>query len=69
MDGKDKIMMKTIQEEIEEAILKLLGKNCEVTGSSRTDAGVHAKGIVANLIQIVIYLQKDLERLLNIKLT
>lgn len=42
---KDKV---TIQEAIEEAIASLTKEEVEVTGSSRTDAGVHAKGFVAN---------------------
>ena len=39
---------KTIQEEIEKAIYKAVGEVVEVIGSSRTDAGVHARGMVAN---------------------
>lgn len=42
---KDKI---TIQETLEEAISLLTNEKVEVTGSSRTDSGVHAKGFVAN---------------------
>lgn len=38
----------TIQQKIEEAIKTLTGEVVDVTGSSRTDSGVHAKGFVAN---------------------
>ena len=38
----------TVQNTIEEAIRKLTGKPVKVYGSSRTDAGVHALGQVAN---------------------
>lgn len=38
----------TIQGILEEAIKVLTKEEVEVTGSSRTDAGVHAKGFVAN---------------------
>lgn len=38
----------TIQETLEEAISLLTNEKIEVIGSSRTDAGVHAKGFVAN---------------------
>ena len=38
----------TIQNTIEEAIKILTNEEVEVIGSSRTDAGVHAKGFVAN---------------------
>lgn len=38
----------TIQGEIEKAIFKITGEVVDLTGSSRTDAGVHARGMVAN---------------------
>ena len=40
--------LKTIQGEIEKAAKKLFGKKINLTGSGRTDAGVHAKAQVAN---------------------
>lgn len=39
---------KTIQETIEKALSKILKAEVSITGSSRTDSGVHAKGMVAN---------------------
>ena len=38
----------SIQEEIEKALTKISGKYVDIIGSGRTDAGVHAKGQVAN---------------------
>ena len=38
----------SIQEAIEKAATVILGEKISLTGSSRTDAGVHAKGQVAN---------------------
>lgn len=38
----------TIQGKIEECLTKLLGEPIEISGSGRTDAGVHALGQVAN---------------------
>lgn len=41
---------KTIQETIEKALSKILKADVSITGSSRTDSGVHARGMVANFI-------------------
>ena len=38
----------TIQEKFENILLELTGENIEIHASGRTDAGVHAKGQVAN---------------------
>lgn len=38
----------TIQDTIEKAIKKVTGEDVELIGSSRTDSGVHARGMVAN---------------------
>lgn len=40
----------TIQEEIERAIYSVTGEKLDIIGSSRTDAGVHARGMVANFV-------------------
>lgn len=38
----------TIQEKVESAIEEITGEKAQITGSSRTDAGVHAKGYTGN---------------------
>ncbi|MGV8982785.1 tRNA pseudouridine(38-40) synthase TruA [Clostridium sp.] len=38
----------TIQEKVETAIEAITGEKTQITGASRTDAGVHAKGYVGN---------------------
>ncbi len=44
LPGKDD----TIQGKLETALSRILGEEIEISGSGRTDAGVHAKGQVAN---------------------
>lgn len=47
---KQKTNSKTIQETLEKAIQKIVKKEVSLIGSSRTDSGVHAKGMVANFL-------------------
>lgn len=60
--------MKTIQGELEEAIYTVTKEQCEVTGSSRTDAGVHAKGFVANFKTNTKVPPNKFREALNVKL-
>ncbi len=58
-------VQRTIQGEIEQALLKIFQKKTKIIGSGRTDAGVHAVGQVANFkIDKQIGLD-DLRRSLN----
>lgn len=62
----------TIQGKLEQALTRILGEPIEVSGSGRTDAGVHAKGQIANfhcvsdmpceeiLLQLRRYLPEDI---------
>ena len=68
LPGKDD----TIQGKLETTLSRILGETIEISGSGRTDAGVHAKGQVANfhcestlpaeeiLVQLRRYLQEDI---------
>lgn len=44
--------MRTIQDEMEKAILKVTGERHRVTGCSRTDSGVHAREYVMNFYTV-----------------
>ncbi|MBU8911669.1 MAG: tRNA pseudouridine(38-40) synthase TruA [Desulfobacterales bacterium] len=59
---KDK---KTIQGEIEKALSKILNQKIKISGSGRTDAGVHAFGQVANFYADTGILPPDLKKGMN----
>ena len=58
-------ILKTIQGEVNDALKIIAKKRIVVTGSSRTDAGVHAIGLVANFFLPIKITPKSLERALN----
>lgn len=50
---------RTVQGEIEKALMKLHGKEVSLTGSGRTDSGVHATGQVANFFTEIGSIPED----------
>ena len=56
---------RTIQGEIERVISELEGEQVRVTGSGRTDAGVHAEGQVANVFLSKDWTPNKLQRAIN----
>ncbi len=42
--------LRTVQEDVEQVLMRILRHPLHVTGASRTDAGVHARGQVANVL-------------------
>ena len=56
---------RTIQGEIERVISTIEGEPVRVTGSGRTDAGVHAEGQVANVVLNKSYTPNKLQRAIN----
>ncbi len=56
---------KTIQGEIEKALKKILHKKAKLIGAGRTDAGVHAKGYIANFKTINNIASVSLQKALN----
>ena len=60
---------RTVQQTVEEAVFLLTGKKVSVTGSGRTDAGVHAKAQVAHFdIENCTIPPQNFARALNTKL-
>lgn len=55
----------TVQAEIEKALFTLTGENIVLTGSGRTDAGVHALGQAANFISSTPLTSEVIQRALN----
>ncbi|MGI6495494.1 MAG: tRNA pseudouridine(38-40) synthase TruA [Kiritimatiellia bacterium] len=58
----------TVQDEIEKALLAIVGHPCKVHGSGRTDAGVHARGQVAHVDLHTRMDAKAVQRALNARL-
>ena len=55
----------TIQGKLESVISKLTGTETEVIGAGRTDAGVHAKGMVANAVITTVMSEQLLKDQIN----
>lgn len=58
----------SIQEVLEKAIGSLVGHDVRLIGASRTDAGVHAKGMVANFLSDFSIPDKNLPPAVNVRL-
>ncbi len=55
----------TIQDKIEQVLSKMLEKKTEINGCSRTDAGVHALGQVANFTTNQLFESENIKAYLN----
>ena len=56
---------RSVQEEIENAILRITQEQIQLTGAGRTDSGVHARGQVANFFLASSGSEKEIHRGLN----
>ncbi|HEX9933865.1 MAG TPA: tRNA pseudouridine(38-40) synthase TruA [bacterium] len=57
--------LRTVQEEMENAIFRITGERPRVTGAGRTDAGVHALGQVASFRLVKSITERLLKQALN----
>lgn len=55
----------TIQGRLEEAVFKVCGSNPDINGAGRTDAGVHAEGMCANVFMDVSFSPSQIRDMLN----
>lgn len=55
----------TVQGRLEEAVFKVCGGHPDINGAGRTDAGVHARGMTANVFMDVSYTPSEIRDLLN----
>jgi len=65
VQGKKENRKRTVQGEIEKALLKILGEKISLIGSGRTDSGVHALGQVANFKTVSMMKPDAIMRALN----
>jgi tRNA pseudouridine38-40 synthase len=56
---------RSVQEEIENAILRITQEQTQVIGAGRTDSGVHARGQVANFFIMSLMSENEIHRGLN----
>jgi tRNA pseudouridine38-40 synthase len=56
---------RTVQDEIENAILRIIQEQTQIIGAGRTDSGVHARGQVANFFTSSLMAEKEIHRGLN----
>lgn len=55
----------TVQGRLEEAVYKVCGSYPDINGAGRTDAGVHARGMVANVYMDLSYTPQEIRDILN----